>query len=289
MTRVSVIIPHYQDLEHLELCLNALGRQTYPRSEFEVIVADNNSPCGAAAVERAIDGRARLVTVEERGAGPARNGGAALAVGEILAFTDSDCVPEPQWLERGLAALGQHEIVGGHVTVLVDDSAQPTPTEAFEKVFAFNFEDYILRKGFTGSGNLFVPRSVFMEVGGFRVGVSEDTEWCFRARDLGYVIGYEPEAVVGHPARRSWAELKSKWLRIHSESFALMTMRPGGRLRWLLRTWAMPLSAIAHTPKVLTTDRLQSLKARLGALAILFRLRLWRFLDGHRMLLGMRT
>jgi GT2 family glycosyltransferase len=174
------------------------------------------------------------------------------------------------------------------VEVLVDDPDAPTPTEAFEKVFAFNFEDYILRKGFTGSGNLFVPKSTFDQVGGFRVGVSEDVEWSFRAREKGFAIGYAPKAAVGHPARRSWHELKRKWRRVNSESFGLLAPKRGGRLRWMARTWAMPLSALAHTPRVLFSDKLPSFKAKLGALLILYRSRFWRFLDGNWLLLGGR-
>ena len=89
---VSVVVPHYRDLRALDLCLDSLARQTLPGNRFEVIVADNNSPEGAAVVEHAIAGRARLVIVNERGAGPARNGGVAVATGNVLAFIDSDCV-----------------------------------------------------------------------------------------------------------------------------------------------------------------------------------------------------
>ncbi len=82
-----------------------MAAQTYPRDGFEIIVADNASPEGEAAIAALIAGRAELTIVAERGAGAARNGGAAKARGEILAFTDCDCVPEPRWLEAGVAAL----------------------------------------------------------------------------------------------------------------------------------------------------------------------------------------
>jgi GT2 family glycosyltransferase len=288
MVKVSVLVPHYQDIAGLDLCLTALHAQTYPREDFEIIVADNNSPCGLAEVERVIAGRAKLIQVLEKGAGPARNGAVAASAGQILAFTDSDCVPEPQWLSEGIAALADYDFVGGRVDVLVDDPERPTPTEAFERVFAFNFEDYILNKGFTGSGNLFVPRVVFDKVGGFRTGVSEDAEWSFRARDMGFRLGFAPEAAVGHPARRSWHELKAKWLRVNSESFQLAATQPQGKLKWLARGLAMPASAIAHTPKVLGTSKLPSFQARLGAIAILYRLRMWRFVDCNLLLLGAR-
>jgi GT2 family glycosyltransferase len=285
--QVSVIVPHFEDLEALDLCLSALEEQTFPRSHFEIIVADNASPCGEARVADTIAGRARLVIVTQRGAGPARNGAVETATGEILAFTDSDCVPEPQWLSEGVAALARHDIVGGQVTVLIEDPAEPTPTEAFETVFAFNFKHYIEKKGFTGSGNLFVPRAIFNEVGGFSVGVSEDVEWSGRARRQGYRIGYCESAVVAHPARRTWDELKAKWLRVNSETYGLLSQRSTGRLNWLVRTWATPLSAIAHTPRVLRNPRLDR-QGKMKALQMLYKLRMWRFFDAHLVLLGLR-
>jgi GT2 family glycosyltransferase len=284
--KVSVVVPHYRDLQGLALCLAALDRQTYPREDFEIVVGDNNSPEGEAAVAAVIDGRARLVVIREKGAGPARNGAAAVARGAILAFTDSDCVPEPAWLAEGVAALARHDFVGGRVRVLVDDMARMTPTEAFERVFAFDFKDYILNKGFTGSGNLFCARTLFETVGGFRSVVSEDVEWSHRARGLGFSLGYAPGAVIGHPARRTWPELVIKWKKANSEAYNLLIERPGGRLWWLLRSLALPASAVAHTPKVLASSELETSGQRLAALSTLYRVRWWRFVDALRLLAG---
>jgi glycosyltransferase involved in cell wall biosynthesis len=284
---VSVIVPHFEDLANLNLCLAALEAQSLPCEAFEIIVADNASPSGPAAVERVIAGRARLVVVPERGAGAARNGGAAHARGTVLAFTDSDCRPEPQWLAEGLEALAGVDFVGGRMTVLVDDAARLSPAEAFETVYAFRNEFYVKRRGFTVTANLFCHRTVFDRVGGFVAsGVSEDNEWCYRARDLGFRIGYAERAGVGHPARRTWPELLKKWRRINAETYGLMTSAPLGRLKWVLRIAATPFSAIFHTPMALFSRRLRSLSQRLAALGILYRLRWWRTWDSVRLLAG---
>ena len=76
-SKVSVIVPHYDDLQGLDICLSALAKQSLPKAEFEIIVADNNSPQGLEGVARVVAGRARLISIVEKGAGPARNGGAA--------------------------------------------------------------------------------------------------------------------------------------------------------------------------------------------------------------------
>jgi hypothetical protein len=59
------------------------------------------------------------------------------------------------WLSAGVEALGSSDIVGGYVSVLTDGTPL-NPVEAFEKVFAFDNESYVKKKGFSGSGNLFV-------------------------------------------------------------------------------------------------------------------------------------
>jgi GT2 family glycosyltransferase len=277
---VSVIVPHFEDLTNLGRCLDALDVQTF--RDFAVVVADNASPAGQTAVAAVIAGRATLVIAPERGAGAARNAGVAAAGGTILAFTDADCVPDPGWLAGGVAALPAADLIGGAMRVSFADEAAPTPVEAFERVFAFDNRTYVGAKGFSVTANLFTRRDVFDAVGGFRADVSEDADWCLRARDAGYRIAYAPDAVVTHPARRTWAELTRKWERLVRESAALHRAHGGGATGWRLRTWALPLSAIAHLPKVLGSPKLPRFADRFAAAGVLIRLRLWRFAAARR-------
>jgi GT2 family glycosyltransferase len=285
---VSVIVPHYQDLGGLALCLASLEAQTYPKDRFEVVIADNNSPCGLPAVEDVIAGRAKLVSVMDKGAGPARNGAVAASQGEVLAFIDSDCVAEPQWIAEGLAGLERFDLVGGRVRVLVGDPQHMTPAEAFERVFAFDFDSYINKKGFTGAGNMFCRREVFERTGPFGVGLSEDVDWSRRAVAKGARLGYVAEAAIGHPARVTWEQLSGKWRRINAETFGLMTGRRDQRVRWLLRNLLVPLSAFAHTPKVLASPELNTGAQRIAALGMLYRLRFWRLADALGLLFRTR-
>lgn len=278
---VSVIIPHFNDLVGLDLCLDALAIQQV-EVVTEVIVADNNSIAGIEEVRKVVAGRARLISVMEKGAGPARNGGVSIATGEVLAFIDSDCIAAPDWIAQGLKMLGKFDVIGGHVTVITRDRAI-TGVEGFELLFAFNFANYISAKGFCGAGNMFVRRSVFDVVGGFSKNVSEDVEWCHRATSRGYTLGYGELATVGHPARRTWKDLISKWKRLQTEMYLLGKKKKVGRTRWLVKTWLMPLSAIYHTPKVLRSRRLANWSERFSALKILYLIRLWRFVDGNRL------
>ena len=185
---VSVVIPHYNDLDNLARCLDSLRRQDWPADRFEVVVADNNSVGGVAAVA-AMAPDVHVVAAAEQGAGPARNAGAAAARGSVFAFIDADAIADPEWLVAGIAALQRFDYVGGRVVVTTRPPALLTASEAYEAVFAYDFRKYIETEHYSGTGNLFVPRAIFDRVGGFRSGVAEDMDWCWRANALGYRIG----------------------------------------------------------------------------------------------------
>lgn len=285
---VSIIVPHYNDLASLEICLAALARQDFFGGSVEIIVADNRSPQTLEAVAGAAGPAARVVDAPEPGAGPARNAGVAASSGAILAFTDCDCIPEPGWLAAGIAALERGDVAGGRMTVAVADESAMTGAEAFERVFAFNNRRYVEEKGFSVTANLFCRRETFDAVGPFRTGVSEDFEWCRRARAAGYSLVYAGDAVVAHPARRNWSQLKRKWSRLNRESFGIAREKPLGRLRWLGTTLALPASILAHMPRVVRSPALPDGRSRLAALGTLARLRLWRTGDALALGLGLR-
>jgi cellulose synthase/poly-beta-1,6-N-acetylglucosamine synthase-like glycosyltransferase len=123
---------------------------------------------------------------------------------------------------------------------------------------------------------MWIRRSVFDKVGGFRAGVAEDMDWSFRARDAGFQIGYEPMAVVRHLARSGWLELLTRWRRVLAEHYLLTREKPLGLLRWMAWTAGMPASIVPHLGRVLCTDRLSGGRVRAGAAWVLIAHRLWR-------------
>ena len=281
---VSVVIPHYNDLENLRRCLHMLGQQTAPREDFEIIVADNNSACGLEAVAAVCGDIARAVAAPIQGAGPARNAAVRHARGRYLAFTDSDCLPVREWVANGIRAMQDADMVGGGVDVIVADAGRPTPEEAFELVFAFNNKRYIEELGFSISANMFIRSEVFHAVGDFRTKVAEDTDWGRRAVKMGYRWRYAPDVLISHPARRDWPELTRKWRRLTSEAYFLTREKRYGRAYWLARSWAAVLTPVRDVPKVLTSPRLGRFEDRIGALGVLLRLRLWRLRESHAVL-----
>ena len=277
---VSVIVPHFRDFARLDRCLTALVGQRFGGT-FEIVVADNNSPEGIDAVCAAVAGRARVVVQPEPGAGPARNAGAAAALGPVLAFTDADCLPHVGWLAAGMAEVAPGTLAGGRVEVLTA-AARKTAAEAFEAVFAFDNETYVRAKGFSVTANLFVTAADFDRVGPFPTGVSEDIEWCWRARDAGLRLVYVAGATVGHPARRDLAELTAKWRRLSHELFLLDIVR-GRPVAWILgRAWLMLLEVPLALIRVARTPILTGSRERRGAAAVLVHIRLFRFAAAYR-------
>ena len=281
LPQFSIIVPHHNDLESLATCLAALERQTLGRESYEIIVADNASPIAREKLEAAVAGRARLVNAPIPGAGPARNAGVAASCGTFLAFTDCDCIPEPHWLEHGLEALSECDFAGGQMTVLIEGDRPGSGAEAFELVFAFDNRRYVLEQAFTVTANLFCARAMFDKVGPFKVGVSEDKEWCLRARSLGFRIGYAANAVVAHPARRNWIELRKKWDRMTRESYMLWRDQGRGTARWMIRTWGLLPSILVHGIRIARAPELKGFKERGMAFSTLTRSRLHRFVLGH--------
>ena len=97
-------------------------------------------------------------------------------------------------------------------------------------------------------------------------------------------LGYAPHAIVSHPPRRNWTELRTKFERIDRETFAwTIATNTYGRLTWLLRSFALLLSIPPHGLKVMTSPRLTRPADRLSALAMLVRQRLWRFFHAWRL------
>jgi GT2 family glycosyltransferase len=282
---VSVIVPHLNDYENLDACLTLLGAQSFPGDRTEVIIADNGSSRGLDAVRAIVGTRGRVVEVAERGAGPTRNAGVHASRGDAIAFIDSDCRPDPRWLEEGLAELRLADFVGGRVDVLVEDPRRMTAAEAFERVFAFQNESYVKGRNFTVTASMFVWRSVFDSVGGFENGVPEDKDWCVRARRQGYRIRFAAKSIVGHPARRTMPELKRKWRRLIIESCEGARRQGTGPVLVLLRHWVALLAVVPQAFLPLVSKRLTGMRNRILAIGALAQIRAYRLVVAHEIVL----
>lgn len=210
---VTVIVPTYHDWGRLELCIAALEAQSYPTESYEVIIV-NNDPLDHAPELHLLE-NFRLISEAKPGSYAARNAALALAKGAIIAFTDSDCIPDKDWLTNAVARLESGaERVAGHVELFFE-SETPTFSELYEKLYAFD-QASNAKKGAGVTANMITWRKHFDTVGWFTDSLMSggDVEWGWRANSLGIPIVYAPEVLVKHPARNHMAAILQKRRRV---------------------------------------------------------------------------
>jgi glycosyltransferase involved in cell wall biosynthesis len=220
-----VIVPIYNglaDLPHLNSCLLA---QTFPKSQVEYLLVDNNSQDGtwAALQQFAHTASQQGVTVRPlsephiQSSYAARNRGMRAAMGEILVFTDADCRPQPDWLEQMVLPFQDTSIalVAGEVEALPSHNL----LERYAEYRGFITQRHTLAHGFHPYGqtaNLAVRRSVLEVTGLFRPHLTTggDADFCWRVQIAGQgTLHFAPKAVVLHRHRSTLKDLESQWRR----------------------------------------------------------------------------
>jgi len=231
-TLVSVIVPAHGRPDSLARCLEALSAQTFPRNGFEVIVCDDGSPKSLARAVAPFATRLTLQLVRQPNAGPAaaRNRGARMARGSILAFTDDDCIPAPDWLERLAERFEQEpgQLVGGAMENTLPDDRYATATQlVMDGVYEY-YEQHAAGNRFYSTTNLAVPADRFREVGGFNEAfpnaAGEDYDFCARWSEKGFSNSYAPDVIVGHAHGHN---LASFWKQHFAYGRALLRVRQG--------------------------------------------------------------
>lgn len=217
---MSVIIPVYNNPSGLGKLLDSLLEQTYPKEWYEIIVVDNGSKdltCQKAQAYAAANPKQICVLQENQiqSSYAARNRGVAAARGQIIAFTDADCIPVSHWLEEGVRALIEKEafMVGGKVKFTF--SAKRSSAEMFDAIKNLQVKSYIETKHAAPTANLFVRRSVFDRMGFFNANMKSggDFLWTRQASKAGYKLVYSENAEVLHPARH-FSDLVRKQYRV---------------------------------------------------------------------------
>ncbi len=206
MLTFSVVVPTRARPAQLSACLEALRRLQFSREQFEVIVVDDGSPTPLDDAFRLAAGAIRLVPIRISHAGPAaaRNAGAKIARGRWVAFTDDDCLVEPEWLallEARLRQYPEHMIGGQVINKLTDNHYSVASQIILESVYAhYNADPQ--DASFFATNNMAMSAARFKEIGGFDAGfpraAAEDRDFCNRWRHCGGKMTYAPEAVVYH-------------------------------------------------------------------------------------------
>lgn len=207
----SIVIPFYNRLDALSACLESLTRLRYDRDRIEVILVDDGGRQRTDEVVSHFADRlpVSLLRQEHAGPGAARNLGANHARGKWLAFTDSDCSPAQDWLERLASALGASAdlAVGGRVVNTLPNMFSVASQWQTDYLISY-FGASPGRRGFFTTNNFAVSRQSFLAAGGFDAGFrqagGEDREFCYRWSTLGRHFLWAPDAVVYHQHRLTW-------------------------------------------------------------------------------------
>lgn len=199
---MSVIVPVRNRPQDIARCLDSLLASDYPTSRLELICVDNASTDATPAVLRGYNGRVRIVTEPTLGPAAARNAGVREASGDLIAFTDSDCVVDREWVRRIVAPLSDESIgiVGGRIL-----AQEPCSSVGLFGEMIHDHRRAIL--GFTPpyaiTMNIAMRRDVLRTVGGFdeRLLRVEDVDLTLRVLRQGFRLEYCDQAVIYHRNR----------------------------------------------------------------------------------------
>jgi glycosyltransferase involved in cell wall biosynthesis len=260
--RVSIVIPARDEAANLGRTLAAVFAQAPPGVELEVIVADDGSTDGTAAL--AVSAGARVLPLGLRGGaglggspGAARNRGAAAATGDPIVFLDADCEPAPGWLDAILAAHRAGErVVGGSLDIPAD-----MPATARCDHYCGSYHVHPGRAaGHVPNhppANLSVRRAVFLSTSGFteRQPVAdghEELRWQAELARAGVPIRFEPRARVFHHNRTGVGNLLRRNYRWGYSAIEGKARTGASRWPWLFRRPGLLVAAsfplaFAHT------------------------------------------
>lgn len=197
----SIIIPVYKDARSLRALLTELSNQTVPRTEYEIIVANDGADPAVEAVSAAF-GAVHVALQPQQGTGAARDAAYRIARGELFGFTDADVNVPPDWIERGRALLAEHDYVGGAIHVIEPDP--PTLWSRYCALFEFRNDLCMARHGFSMTANLWVRREALRAVGGFDRAQTCGDDLVLGQKTLvhgGFNRRYVDELAVGHGMR----------------------------------------------------------------------------------------
>jgi len=214
---ISIIVPAFNSEKTITKTIQAIQKQE-TKEETELIIVDDNSTDKTVQEIKKFN-KIKLIQ-QEKNSGPAvaRNTGAKNAKGEIIVFTDSDCIPEKNWLDEMIKPFENSEVVGVQGAY---KTKQKNLTAKFVQIEIEDRYDLMKKKefiDFIGSYSAAYKKKVFLEFNGFNEkfhsASGEDPELSYRMEKKGLKLVFNPDAVVFHSHPESFPQyLKIKFFR----------------------------------------------------------------------------
>lgn len=250
---LSLIIPAYNEEEHLQACLDSIAAQTV--APFEVLVVDNNSRDKTAQLAATYP-FVRVIKAKKQGIVYARNAGFDAAKGDILGRIDSDSILPTDWVESIMNFYARSK--NHNVAFTGGGTFYNVPFPALGRwlldLLAFRVNRLTLGHHFLFGSNMALPRSVWLDVRDSvcnRTDIHEDIDIAVHIHDLHVPIVYDRKLQVGIKLRRVFQDRDKLWrnlmlwpqsLKVHGNPF-WMTGWFGAVLLFALAPLLYPLKA----------------------------------------------
>src|SRR6058998_427610 len=223
--KVSVVVASYNGAHTLKPCLESLTRLAYP--DYEVILVDDGSTDSTPEIAKEFPG-VRCICQDNHGLSVARNTGIAAATGEIVAFTDSDCRADEDWLYYLVGDLLSGELagIGGHNFLPPDDSSVAAAVMASPGGPAHVMLTDREAEHLPGC-NMAFYKWALEEIGGFDPlfrKAGDDVDLCWRLQEHGFKLGFSAAGFVWH-YRRSTVRAYLKQQAGYGEAEALLARK----------------------------------------------------------------
>src|SRR5688572_8709388 len=228
---ISVVIPVLNGASTIEHCLTALQQQDLPRDFYELWVVDNGSSDSTMEIlSRYRDCAVTLSETQIRSSYGARNRGVLASRGDLVAFTDADCVPHPQWLKLIAAAFDDPRVgcAGGEIIAVkpmtwAERCAQRVGLLTQATTLANTYRPYFQ------TANAAYRREVFDQIGLFDASLESggDADLCWRLQEqTHWEMCFAENAIVEHHHRTHWQELWKQFKRYGRGRAALQAKYP---------------------------------------------------------------
>ena len=251
---ISVIIPTFNSAKQLSDCLKSLETQTMDQGSYQVIVVDDGSTDDTRSIVAKYS--AKYVYQANQGPAVARNHGVTEAQGEIVLFTDADCMPQANWIEEMIKPLDDSQVVGVKGAYKTDQKelmarlVQIEYEDKYERMKKFKYIDFI------DTYSAAYRKDVYIKYGGFderypKASV-EDQEFSFRLFRDGYKMVFNSSAIVYHRHSARLIDYLKKKYKIAFWKVLLLKRHPG------------KVKTDTHTPQTLKIQIIFALCALLG-------------------------
>jgi GT2 family glycosyltransferase len=245
---VSLIIATRDRCQQLACCLESVARIEFER-RWELIIVDNGSTDETSQVIREFressNVQVRYVFEPKPGLGNAHNAGVSISFAEILAFTDDDCYPEPDFLTQLWRAFEDPSIgyISGRIS-LHDPTDHPMSTIESNAPYTFQPRSFVAAGTF-GGANMAFRRKTLKEIGGFdplfgpgALFNAEDLDAAARASAIGWKGEYHPEVIVRHHHGRKAPDIPRlvKSYGIGNGAYQMKLLLRGGEFLWFARS-----------------------------------------------------